>query len=107
MEEVMLAEPANWAPYYKGSGAEVRFSRKYSLSDRIRYYWPHPQAAAALNKLLANLGSVDIPLTLLSQYLPRQYAKVRTGLLKKEPEALLKDRIAEVYEKYLSATTPA
>jgi D-tagatose-1,6-bisphosphate aldolase subunit GatZ/KbaZ len=107
MEEVMLAEPANWAPYYKGSEAEVRFARKYSLSDRIRYYWPHPQAAAALNKLLANLGSVDIPLTLLSQYLPRQYAKVRTGLLKKEPEALLKDRIAEVYEKYLSATTPA
>ena len=98
---------ANWAPYYKGSEAEVRFARKYSLSDRIRYYWPHPQAAAALNKLLANLGSVDIPLTLLSQYLPRQYAKVRTGLLKKEPEALLKDRIAEVYEKYLSATTPA
>ncbi|HAN94648.1 MAG TPA: D-tagatose-bisphosphate aldolase, class II, non-catalytic subunit [Firmicutes bacterium] len=106
MEEVMLAEPANWAPYYKGSEAEVRFARKYSLSDRIRYYWPHPKAEAAVERLMANLGSVDIPLTLLSQYLPRQYVKVREGRLPKEAEALIKDRIAEVYEKYLYAITP-
>ncbi|HPT82369.1 MAG TPA: class II D-tagatose-bisphosphate aldolase, non-catalytic subunit [Limnochordia bacterium] len=107
MEEIMLAEPANWAPYYQGSPAELEFARKYSLSDRIRYYWPHPQAQAAVARLLTNLNSVDLPLPLLSQYLPRQYAKVRAGALTKRAEDLIKDRIAEVYEKYLGATKPA
>lgn len=106
MEEVMLAQPNNWAPYYKGSEADLKFARKYSLSDRIRYYWPNPEAVEALEKLLTNLNKVEIPLTLLSQYLPRQYAKVRAGELENKPEALIKDRIAEVYEKYLFATQP-
>ncbi len=106
MEEIMLAAPGNWAPYYQGSPAELRFARKYSLSDRIRYYWPQPEAIQSVGTLLANLGRVEIPLTLLSQYLPRQYAKVRAGKLADTAEALIKDRIAEVYEKYLWATRP-
>jgi len=106
MEELMLAEPKNWAPYYKGNAEELKFARKYSLSDRIRYYWANPKAAAAVKKLLDNLNSVHIPLSLLSQYLPRQYGKVRAGELLNVPEALIKDRIAEVYEKYRFATRP-
>jgi D-tagatose-1,6-bisphosphate aldolase subunit GatZ/KbaZ len=106
MEEVMLAEPQHWAPYYKGSEMAVRFARNYSLSDRIRYYWAHPKAAAAVQRLLDNLRGVDIPLSLLSQYLPRQYRKVRAEELPKEPEALIKDRIGEVLEKYRFATIP-
>lgn len=106
LEEVMLAEPSNWAPYYNGSDQELEFARKYSLSDRIRYYWPNVEVNAALTRLITNLNDVDIPLTLLSQYLPKQYQKVRSGELEKKAEALVKDRITEVYEKYLSASQP-
>jgi D-tagatose-1,6-bisphosphate aldolase subunit GatZ/KbaZ len=49
---------------------------------------------------------VGIPLTLLSQYLPTQYAKIRAGELNNKAEDLIKDRIAEVYEKYRYATCP-
>ncbi len=106
MEALMLAEPKNWAPYYKGNAAELKFARIYSLSDRIRYYWANPKAAAAVRRLLNNLNEVDVPLSLLSQYLPRQYRKVRAGELPKRAEALIKDRIVEVYEKYGFATRP-
>lgn len=106
MEGLMVADPTYWAPYYKGDEAGLRFARKYSLSDRIRYYWAHPQAEAAVNRLLDNLNSVRIPLSLLSQYMPRQYHKVRAGQLSLEAEALVKGRIAEVLQKYSLAVCP-
>ena len=106
VDEVMLAEPGNWAPYYKGDEKTLEFARKFSQSDRIRYYWPTSRVTEALNQLLTNLNSVGIPLTLLSQYLPTQYAKIRAGELNNKAEDLIKDRIAEVYEKYRYATCP-
>lgn len=106
MEKVMLAEPDNWAPYYRGDEQSLEFSRKYSHSDRIRYYWPNTNVAGALKRLLSNLSGVEIPLPLLSQYFPKQYAKIRTGELANDVDALIKDRIAEVYEKYRFATQP-
>ena len=56
--------------------------QQYSLSDRIRYYWPVPAVEAALERLLANLDANPPPLTLLSQYLPLQYEAVRAGRLR-------------------------
>ena len=44
---------------------------QYSLSDRIRYYWNVPQVRAACEALVTDLRSRGMPLTLLSQYLPR------------------------------------
>ncbi len=104
VEEIMLERPENWQPYYGGTAAEQRLARKYSFSDRIRYYWPQPEVANSVERLLANLASVQIPLTLLSQYFPTQYAKIRAGKLNNKPEALIKDRIKEIYEKYFFAT---
>lgn len=106
VEEVMLGEPQYWAPYYQGDANTLKLSRRYSLSDRIRYYWPNPQVSEALNKMIANLDSVDIPLTLLSQYMPAQYNKVRKGELRNKAVDLIKDRIAEVCEKYRYAILP-
>ena len=37
------------------TGAALDFQLQYSLSDRIRYYWPDPAIAAAQDKLFANL----------------------------------------------------
>ena len=42
IDEVMVADPRYWLKYYPGAAAAQAFARQYSLSDRIRYYWPHP-----------------------------------------------------------------
>ncbi len=47
IERVLLAEPQNWDKYYHGTDRDRRQQRHFSYSDRIRYYWPHPQISAA------------------------------------------------------------
>ena len=72
MENLMLEEPRWWAPYYPGDAAQQRVWRHYSYSDRIRYYWPRPQAEAAVRRLSEALLGVEIPPPLLQQFLPQQ-----------------------------------
>ncbi len=75
----MLDEPDQWRRYYDGAGAALAAQRHFSYSDRIRYYWPHPRAGAAVDALMARLGDGEIPATLVSQYLPRLWDEVRDG----------------------------
>ncbi|MCK4966642.1 D-tagatose-bisphosphate aldolase, class II, non-catalytic subunit [bacterium] len=96
IEKEMLANPKYWKPYYTGSSASLSFSRKYSFSDRIRYYWPNPVIKKALDKLIKNLSKKPIPLSLLSQYMPMQYYKIREGELINTPTELITDKIMEV-----------
>lgn len=103
LEQAMLDNPAHWERYYNGSLEEQRFARKFSLSDRSRYYWPVPSVQTALNRLFGNLGQDPIPLTLLSQYLPVQFARVREGSLANRPRALILDKIASVLSNYACA----
>ena len=55
---------------------------------------------------MKNLSTTPIPLTLVSQYLPVQYKRIRAGLLERKPEALVKDKIKEILEDYESAINP-
>ncbi len=100
LEEAMLRNPVHWEKYYRGDEPARRLKRKFSLSDRIRYYWPDLQAQAALARLIRNLEARPLPLTLLSQYLPRQYERVRRGELDSAPAALLRDRVRDVLRDY-------
>ncbi len=104
LDDAMLSQPDNWKKHYHGSEEKLSFARKYSLSDRCRYYLPESSVRAAIEKLLVNLSSTAIPLTLLSQYMPLQYIKVRSGQLKNAPESLLKDRVVNCIDDYLYAT---
>lgn len=106
LEERMLANPEQWQAYYAGSATEQRVHRRYSYSDRLRYYWPDPQVHAAQQRLLSNLAAVTIPLPLLSQHLPVQYARVRDGVLTPDPEALVLDRVKDVLRTYARACSP-
>ena len=99
-EQRMLANPRNWQRFYEGTAERQALLRRYSFSDRIRYYWPDPEIDAAVQTLYANLGAADIPLGLLSQYLPAQYHAVRRGVLAPEPRALVKDRIRNAMLPY-------
>ena len=106
IEHRMLAEPGQWKKYYGDEPQTQRILRRYSYSDRIRYYWADSEIQIAQSRLMSNLTDRDIPLPLLSQHLPNQYARIRCGELPLEPEALVLDRIRDVLRAYASACTP-
>ena len=107
VEERMLAEPDQWQAYYPGDAEEQRIARRYSFSDRIRYYWPDPTISAAQDRLLANLERTGLPLPLLSQFLPQQYTRARRGELDPTPLACVLDRVRDVLRRYAAACAPA
>ncbi len=106
-EERMLAEPKHWRRFYEGSAEEQRLLRRYSLSDRIRYYWPDEEIDAACGTLFDNLSDHEIPLGLLAQFLPLEVDAVRAGTLAVEPVALVKAHIRAALSPYVSACFPA
>ena len=99
----MLSEPGYWQKYYRGDQAELSFARRYSLSDRVRYYWPHPSVEQALARLFANLEAYPVPPTLLSQFMPVQYERLRLGYLPSEPQAWVRDYVSSALKPYLWA----
>lgn len=103
VEDVMLGAPADWQPYYAGSAETQKLMRVYSYSDRVRYYWQRPEVALAVNQLISNLSTLDIPESMCSQYLPRQYARLRSKELKKEPVPMIVDHIRMVLRGYATA----
>jgi D-tagatose-1,6-bisphosphate aldolase subunit GatZ/KbaZ len=100
LKEVLLTtmrrDPRYWQAYYTHAATQT-FDLQYSLSDRIRYYWNAPEVQAACAALFENLKERGIPLTLLSQYLPVQYAAVRAGTL---------DCVSQVLRGYAKACCP-
>ena len=70
IERRMLADPTHWQDYYEGDPLTQRTARRYSYSDRLRYYWADEQIEAARLALLTNLDRIGIPLPLISQFLP-------------------------------------
>lgn len=103
LDEVMLEDSKYWSKHYHGTDKEIALKRKYSFSDRCRYYMPNPKVVEAMNKLLKHLQN-GVPLNLLSQFMPIQYTKVREGLLENTPEALIIDRIGNTIDEYLYAS---
>jgi D-tagatose-1,6-bisphosphate aldolase subunit GatZ/KbaZ len=103
VDEVMERDPAHWRSYYHGDEAELGVARRFSLSDRIRYYWPRPEVKAALARLLANLETHPAPLALLSQHLPGAYYAVRDGRIAWNPRELVRFHVREVIELYTRA----
>jgi D-tagatose-1,6-bisphosphate aldolase subunit GatZ/KbaZ len=106
VEHRMQEEPGYWEGYYPGKPAARRLLRRYSYSDRIRYYWAYPDVEDAQRRLFSNLAAREIPQPLLSQYLPRQYERVRHGGLESVPEALVFDRIRDTLQDYAVACNP-
>jgi D-tagatose-1,6-bisphosphate aldolase subunit GatZ/KbaZ len=105
LQTAMTAAPKFWNKYYVSGGRQLALDQQYSLSDRIRYYWPVPAVESALNRLLANLDANPPPLTLLSQYLPLQYEAIRTGQLRPRARELVLHSIEQVLQQYSAACT--
>lgn len=103
MERLMTARPQDWQGHYRGTAEDQRRLRHYSYSDRIRYYWPAPEARAAVNGLLAALDGVRIPGTLISQHLPRLYERVMAGQVRPDARLLLIEAVRDVLRTYSEA----
>lgn len=100
---VMKDDPGSWKDYYAGTPAEQDILLFNSYSDRIRYYWPDPKIEAAMARLVSNLTTAPPPEILLSRYLPSQYQRVRAGLLARDPQALILDKIRDALRPYAAA----
>lgn len=103
LESAMLESPGNWNRHYTEKEPEARYLRQFSYSDRSRYYMTVPQVEQAVEKLLANLEKTGIPMTMLSQFLPSQYAHIRQGILENTPRAIVLDKVRDVLRIYWAA----
>jgi D-tagatose-1,6-bisphosphate aldolase subunit GatZ/KbaZ len=103
LEKTMLDDPRHWKQHYHGSEREQRLLRRYSYSDRVRYYWTNAQVKDAVERLMENLRGVEIPETMLSAYLPEEYKAVRAGRLKADAKAIVIHRIRAAIAPYAEA----
>ena len=99
LDDIMVEHPEHWIKYYHGDEREQTFKRKYSLSDRIRYYWNVPRVQQAFEMLLDGLGQNPLPVTLLKQFTPDVYALVDEAT----PEQVLLTKIQFVLDNYADA----
>ncbi len=106
MERLMVEKPGNWQKYYHGTPDELRVQRHFSYSDRIRYYWPDPAAAAAVRRLEERLAGRKIPETLVSQHLAALYPGVASGEIPAKPTALVIASVQRVLSSYGEACLP-
>jgi D-tagatose-1,6-bisphosphate aldolase subunit GatZ/KbaZ len=107
IERRMLANPDYWQGYYGGDSIAQRTARRYSYSDRLRYYWADDEVDAARRTLLSNLDRAGIPMPLISQFLPYQYDRIRAGELEPVAQSLVIDRIRDAMRPYSRACRAA
>ncbi len=104
IDDAMQSDPKYWQKHYHGDESQLAYARMYSYSDRIRYYWPQKSVDDALNKLLNNLKTNSIPVSLVGQYLPNQYEALRAGQIKNSPVDFIHHKIMEVLKIYSNSS---
>ncbi|MFO7712824.1 class II D-tagatose-bisphosphate aldolase non-catalytic subunit [Desulfosarcina sp.] len=102
MAQLMHNHPKHWITHYHGSEQELRFLQRYSLRDRIRYYWPRAEARQACEQLMYNLRH-PIPQPLLQQFLPDIAGSITSGSLPPTSAAILEIRIQSALNPYAEA----
>ncbi|MDH5606670.1 MAG: class II D-tagatose-bisphosphate aldolase, non-catalytic subunit [Anaerolineae bacterium] len=103
LDEEMVKEPSAWKNYYSGTQQEIVFARKYSLSDRSRYYWPNLRVQTSLKKLMSNLESQLLPYSLVSQFFPKHNNISSEDKNRIDPQSLIRSKIESVLDKYSKA----
>jgi len=100
------AAPGHWQRYYHSSGDALTIDLQYSLSDRIRYYWPDPAIEQACARLFANLRDTPPPMPLVGQYLPQALRALRADHAPLDPATLVMAHIATTLDDYHHASRP-
>lgn len=100
LETAMMKNPKDWQKHYFGNKKEQYLARRYSFSDRCRYYLAQPEVESAVARLFYNLDQQEIPLGMLHQYMPLQYIKVRDGRIALRAKDLAEDNVVSLVEDY-------
>ena len=103
LDKVLANEPQHWHNHFSGNFVSNRLAIRYGYSDRLRYYWSHPEVNAAVERLLHNLEAHPVPDSLLRQYLPNQFECIQQGNLVSKPQSLISAKIREVLQLYAKA----
>lgn len=103
MLETMHREPRYWKSYYHEQGKALEITLQYSLSDRIRYYWPDTVVQTAIGRLFDALGTTPPPAPLVSQHLPLAFVRLRDRGEAMTPEALAMEHVGAVLDDYHDA----
>lgn len=106
LDAAMLADPRYWRPFYPSEPAAAAHARRFSRSDRSRYYWPVPAVQRAVGELHQNLEGTGLPDELVSQFLPwlaTQEVPGSRGGLTLTPDAVLRAGVRRVLDVYASA----
>ena len=104
--ETMREKPESWKGYYR-EDALLPLRMTYGYSDRVRYYWNQPRVARAVERLFANLGQAEIPLQLISQFLPHLRPAPDLPSAARTPRELVLSIIEAQLSRYIEACTPA
>ena len=99
----MQHDQKDWRNYIAENDREAAM-RLFGLSDRIRYYWPRPRVAGAVQTLFANIDSAHPEIGLIAQYAPPRHPET-AGKLPLSAR-IIRDHVGAVVEKYRRATTP-
>lgn len=106
IDDEMLRNPKHWQGYYSLDEENMNLARKYSLSDRIRYYWDSPVVKDALYRLFQNLSNKRVPVSLLHQHGIARDEDLEKYWTILKPQEIIKTRIESVLSDYLSACDP-
>lgn len=103
LEETMVTSPEHWQHHYPDTEPLAGQMRKFSYSDRSRYYMSQPQVEEAIDVLLENLRQTGLPMPMLRQFLPEQYLHIRQGALENEPRQIVLDHVQDTLRQYWRA----
>jgi len=103
LENSMLKNPSDWIGYYHGDERRQKQMRRFSLSDRCRYYLSRAEVVDSIKKLIENLNAINIPYSILSQYMPIQAELVNSGVIAPTAKELIISRITNCIDEYLAA----
>lgn len=98
--ERMRDDPGYWQRYYHAQGDALTIDLQYSLSDRVRYYWPDPAIERARRRLFDNLRANPPPLPLVGQFLPHALHALRNGTASRDPLSLAMAHVGAVLDDY-------
>jgi len=103
LDRAMQSAPQHWQKYYTGNGFEQLIARKYSLYDRSRFFWEDKNVRKMKKRLYDNMVKYPVPLTVLRQFMPRQYERVTAGKIENKPDALVMDAVRCALRRYSCA----
>lgn len=104
LDKTMIENPRYWQDYYLGNDFEKEISRKYSFSDRSRYYMSNEEIELVIAKLFKNIDSCDYPLGMIKQYFPNAFNKFLNENYPLDAKSLVKSNIICVIDDYFHAT---